>query len=56
MPWVGAIPFVANGLARERHIADSGFRLVVNVNHDGGQAVFHVHYHLLGGRTLRWPI
>ncbi|MBI3327647.1 MAG: histidine triad nucleotide-binding protein [Nitrospinae bacterium] len=53
--WVGAIPFVANRLARERGIADSGYRLVVNVNRGGGQAIFHVHFHLLGGRPLRWP-
>jgi histidine triad (HIT) family protein len=52
--WVGAIPFVANRLARERGIADHGYRLVVNVKHGGGQAIFHVHFHLLGGRTLRW--
>jgi len=54
-PWVAAIPFVANRLARERNIAENGYRLVVNVKHGGGQAIFHVHYHLLGGRTLRWP-
>jgi histidine triad (HIT) family protein len=54
-PWVGAIPFVANRLAHQRNIADNGYRLVVNVNHGGGQAIFHVHYHLLGGRTLPWP-
>jgi histidine triad (HIT) family protein len=54
-PWVAAIPFVANRLAHERNIADSGYRLVVNVNRDGGQVVFHVHYHVLGGRPLRWP-
>jgi histidine triad (HIT) family protein len=53
--WVSAIPFVANRLARERGIADSGYRLMVNVNHDGGQVIFHVHFHLMGGRHLRWP-
>jgi histidine triad (HIT) family protein len=53
--WVGAIPFVANRLARERGIADSGYRLVANVNHGGGQVIFHVHFHVLGGRSLRWP-
>src|SRR5919206_332150 len=45
--WLGAVPFVANRLARERGIAGSGYRLVVNVNRDGGQAIFHVHFHLL---------
>ena len=53
--WLGAVPFVANRLARERGIAGSGYRLVVNVNRDGGQAIFHVHFHLLGGRPLHWP-
>jgi histidine triad (HIT) family protein len=51
--WVGAIPFVANRLARECGIADSGYRLVANVNHGGGQVIFHVHFHLMGGRHLR---
>ena len=53
--WVGAVPFVANHLAREREIADSGYRLVANVNHGGGQVIFHVHFHLMGGRRLGWP-
>jgi histidine triad (HIT) family protein len=53
--WVGAIPFVANRVARERGIADSGYRLVANVNHGGGQVIFHVHFHVMGGRHLRWP-
>ena len=52
--WLGAVPFVANRLARERDIADSGYRLVVNVNHGGGQVIFHVHFHLMGGRHLGW--
>lgn len=53
LPWVGAIPFLANQLARERGIADSGFRLLANVNRGGGQVIFHVHFHLMGGRSLR---
>jgi histidine triad (HIT) family protein len=53
--WLTALPFVANRLARERGIANSGYRLVVNVNHGGGQVIFHVHFHLMGGRHLRWP-
>ena len=51
--WLGAVPFVANRLARERSIADSGYRLTVNVNRGGGQVIFHVHFHLLGGSPLR---
>jgi histidine triad (HIT) family protein len=53
--WLTALPFVANRLAREHGIANSGYRLVVNVNHGGGQVIFHVHFHLMGGRPLRWP-
>ncbi len=51
--WLGAIPFVANRLAHERGIAADGYRLLVNVNRGGGQEIFHVHFHLLGGRPRR---
>jgi histidine triad (HIT) family protein len=53
--WVSAVPYVANHLARENKIADSGYRLVANINHGGGQVIFHVHFHVMGGRHLRWP-
>jgi len=46
---------VANELAKKKEIADTGFRLVINCNKDAGQAVFHVHFHLLGGRQMAWP-
>lgn len=42
-------------LAREKGIAEQGFRTVVNSGRDAGQTVFHLHIHLLGGRTLHWP-
>ena len=42
-------------LAREVGIAERGYRIVVNTNADGGQTVFHLHLHLLGGRAMRWP-
>jgi histidine triad (HIT) family protein len=51
----GEIFQVAGRLAREQGIADSGFRVVVNSGADAGQSVFHLHYHLLGGRRLGWP-
>ena len=42
-------------LARAEGIADSGWRLVTNVGPDGGQTVYHLHFHLLGGRPMTWP-
>ncbi len=46
---------LAAKLAAERGYAESGYRLVLNCNRDGGQSVFHVHLHLLAGRALVWP-
>jgi histidine triad (HIT) family protein len=45
----------ATHLAKAEGIADSGWRLVSNVGRDGGQTVFHLHLHLLGGRPMTWP-
>lgn len=52
---IGQIFQVAGRLAREQGIADSGFRVVVNSGANAGQSVFHLHYHLLGGRQMAWP-
>lgn len=46
---------VAAKVAGERGIAESGYRTVINTGPDGGQSVFHLHVHLLGGRPLAWP-
>ena len=46
---------VAKKLAGELGIAESGYRVLMNVNEGGGQAVFHIHLHLLGGRIMHWP-
>ena len=46
---------LANRLARQQGIADTGYRLVVNCGPQGGQSVSHLHLHLLGGRPMRWP-
>jgi histidine triad (HIT) family protein len=46
---------VANQVATQEGIAQSGYRLVVNRGPQAGQSVFHLHLHLLGGRWLRWP-
>jgi histidine triad (HIT) family protein len=52
---IGSVFRVAARLAREHGLAQSGFRVVVNAGPDAGQSVFHVHYHLLGGRQMSWP-
>jgi histidine triad (HIT) family protein len=45
----------AQKLAIEMSIDESGYRFVSNVGPDSGQSVFHLHFHLLGGRKFRWP-
>ncbi len=52
---MGEIIQTAAALARERGVADDGFRLVVNTNPAAGQSVYHLHVHLIGGRSLGWP-
>ncbi len=52
---VGRMFRVAAALAKERGIADRGWRAAINVNRDAHQLVFHVHLHLLGGRSFGWP-
>ena len=45
----------ASALARERGYADRGFRTIFNTNREAGQSVFHLHLHLIAGRSLGWP-
>jgi len=52
---VGHLFKVAATIAKEKGIAEKGFRLVMNTNADSGQTVFHIHLHILGGRSMRWP-
>lgn len=54
-PVVGHIFRVAAELAKKLGIAESGYRIVNNCGEDGGQTVLHLHFHLLGGRSLAWP-
>ncbi len=51
----GKLLRVAAALARERGCAETGYRTTVNTNADGGQLVFHVHLHVMGGRRMEWP-
>ncbi|MGM0517648.1 MAG: histidine triad nucleotide-binding protein [Pseudomonadota bacterium] len=52
---VGELFTVAAQIAAEEGIAESGYRTVFNCNRDGGQEVYHLHLHLLGGRSMQWP-
>ena len=54
-PTLASIFIAATKVARELGIDQSGFRFVTNVGPDAGQSVFHLHFHLLGGRKLAWP-
>ena len=45
----------AAALARERGVADRGYRTLFNCNREAGQSVYHIHLHVLGGRALGWP-
>jgi histidine triad (HIT) family protein len=52
---VAAVFAAAGKLAEQFGVAKSGYRVVVNCGPDAGQTVFHLHYHLLGGRQMGWP-
>ncbi|MBU1677284.1 MAG: histidine triad nucleotide-binding protein [Bacteroidetes bacterium] len=52
---LGELFDAANHIAKELKIAEEGFRLVINCGANGGQEVYHLHMHLLGGRKLTWP-
>jgi histidine triad (HIT) family protein len=51
---LGKLHLVAAQIARERNLLD-GYRTVINSGRGAGQSVFHLHLHLLGGRSFRWP-
>ena len=52
---LGKMTLAAKIIAKQEGIHKSGYRLAMNCNDDGGQTVFHLHMHLLGGRSLQWP-
>jgi histidine triad (HIT) family protein len=52
---VGEIVRRAAAIAADRGIAAGGYRVVFNTNRDAGQTVFHIHLHLIGGRSMQWP-
>lgn len=51
----GQLVLAAARIAKAEGLADNGYRTVINCNAEGGQTVFHLHVHLLGGRQLHWP-
>ena len=52
---IGHMTQIAKKLAKEFEVDQSGYRILMNCNKDAGQVVFHLHMHLLGGRSLTWP-
>jgi histidine triad (HIT) family protein len=52
---LGHIQIVASKISKQFKEMKNGFRLISNCGVDGGQTVFHIHYHLLGGRVFGWP-
>ena len=52
---IGKLFLAAAEIARKEGLADDGYRVVMNCNQAGGQAVYHIHLHLLGGRQMSWP-
>ena len=52
---MGHMMVKASEIAKSLGLAENGYRIVVNTNRDGGQSVFHLHIHILGGRGLGWP-
>ena len=55
-PLVGHLFTTAKELAISEGIADTGYRLIINTGPDGGQDVFHLHLHLMGGQRMRYPM
>jgi len=52
---LGHLLVVANKIAKQLGVSESGYRVAINAGPDAGQAVDHLHLHLLGGRRLKWP-
>lgn len=52
---IGKLYLAAKAIAKQEGMAEDGYRCVMNCNQDGGQAVYHIHLHLLGKRQMTWP-
>lgn len=54
-PIVGHMMVKAKEIAAKQGLAEDGYRVVTNIGERGGQSVFHLHFHILGGRQMTWP-
>jgi len=52
---LGRLLLTCTKMAKLKGMADNGYRLVANTGRDGGQTVFHLHFHVMGGRHMAWP-
>ncbi len=52
---IGYLFQIANKIAKDKGVAERGFRLVMNCNREAGQTIYHIHLHLLAGRIMHWP-
>ncbi|MFO0943479.1 MAG: histidine triad nucleotide-binding protein [Pirellulales bacterium] len=52
---MGHMLLVIGQVAQQLNLDENGYRVVANTGRDGGQSVDHLHFHLLGGRSLKWP-
>ncbi|MBH60395.1 MAG: histidine triad nucleotide-binding protein [Dehalococcoidia bacterium] len=52
---IGEMFIVAKNIAEEKGISENGYRTIFNTNDYGGQTVYHLHLHLIGGRKMTWP-
>lgn len=52
---IGQLYLVAAKLAKQEGFSESGYRVVMNCNEDGGQTVYHIHLHMLAGKEMGWP-
>lgn len=55
VPLIGHLMMICAKMAKEREIEESGYRVVANTGAEAGQTVFHLHFHVLGGRIFGWP-
>jgi len=52
---LGKMYLAVKQIAKQEGVAEDGYRTVINCNRDGGQSVFHIHLHMLAGRSMQWP-